>query len=173
MVLTIASGRVTLRAATVDDREFLVALYATTRDDLARLPLTDDQFDALVRMQFHAQDSHYRQTNPNTSFDVVEVDARPAGRLYVDRRNDEIRIIDISLLPEHRGAGLGSALIRSVKDEAAATGRTVSLHVAAGNRAAELYARLGFQVVADVGVYRLLEWKAPSTERSAHAKTLS
>lgn len=153
--------RYALRPALPEDREFLVALYATTRTDLARLPLTDDQRDALVRMQFHAQDVHYRQTNPHGSFDVVEVGGCLVGRLYVDRRPDDIRIIDISLLPEDRNAGLGSTLIRAIKDEAALSGRSVSLHVAVGNPAADLYRRLGFEVVSDVGVYRFLRWAAP------------
>lgn len=155
------SARIARRPATPDDRDFLVALYGSTRGDLALLPLDGEQRDALVRMQFHAQDLHYRQTNPNASFDVVEVDGRPAGRLYVGRTAGDIRIIDVSLLPEHRGAGIGSVLIREVQDEAAATGRTVSLHVAMGNRAAVLYDRLGFRLAADLGVYRLFEWRSP------------
>ena len=154
-------AQVVLRAATDDDRDFLVALYGSTRADLALLPLDDEQRDALVRMQFHAQDLHFRHTAPNASFDLVEVDGSPAGRLYVDRTTGDIRIIDISLLPELRGGGIGSTLVRAVQDEAAATGRTVSLHVAMGNRAAELYDRLGFRLSADLGVYRLLEWRAP------------
>jgi ribosomal protein S18 acetylase RimI-like enzyme len=111
-------------------------------------------------MQFHAQDLHYRQTNPKASFDLVEVGGVPAGRLYVERTAGDIRIIDVSLLPEHRGSGIGSALIRALQDEAAATGRAVSLHVAMGNPAARLYDRLGFRLAADLGVYRLLEWRA-------------
>jgi ribosomal protein S18 acetylase RimI-like enzyme len=157
---TAATTRHSLRPARPDDRDFLLALYATTRDDLAQLPLDTEQRDALVRMQFHAQDTHFRQTNPDASYDIVEIGGAPAGRLYVDRRRDEIRIIDISLLPGHRNARLGSTLIRGVMDEAAGSGRMVSLHVAVGNRAAGLYRRLGFVVVDDLGVYRLLEWRA-------------
>lgn len=160
MSVTVASTRVTLRASTGDDREFLVGLYGSTRTDLMLLPLDGDQRDALVRMQFHAQDLHYRQANPDASFDVVEVEGRPIGRLYVDGRADDIRIIDISLVPQHRNAGIGSALVRAVQHEAAASDRTVSLHVATDNRAAGLYERLGFRPAADLGVYRLLEWRA-------------
>lgn len=156
---TVASA-VVLRPATADDQEFLVALYGSTRNDLALLPLDTEQRDALVRMQFHAQDMHYRQTNPEAGFDVVEHEGQPIGRLYVDRRADDIRIIDISLLPDHRNAGIGSALVRAVQDEAAASGRTVSLHVAIGSPAAGLYDRLGFRLVDDLGVYRQLEWRS-------------
>jgi GNAT superfamily N-acetyltransferase len=156
-----ASALVSLREATDDDRAFLVVLYGSTRPDLALVPLDDEQRDALVRMQFHAQDVHYRQTSPHADFDVIEIDGRPAGRLYVDRAAGDIRIIDITLMPEHRGIGIGRALIQELLDEAASTGRTASLHVAMGNVAEALYARLGFRLVADDGVYRLMEWRAP------------
>lgn len=161
MAGTTASTRVSLREATDDDHAFLVALYGSTRADLAMVPLDEEQRDALVRMQFHAQDVHYRQTSPHASFGIVEVDGRAAGRLYVDRTAGDIRIIDITLLPALRGGGIGRALIQELLDEAASTGRTVSLHVAMGNGAEALYARLGFQLIADDGVYRLMEWQAP------------
>jgi ribosomal protein S18 acetylase RimI-like enzyme len=109
-------------------------------------------------MQFDAQDREYRRHNPEGSFDVVEVDGRPAGRLYVDRRPGDIRIVDISLLPEFRGAGVGGWLIGRLMEEAAASRRKVSIHVEIHNRAARLYARLGFAVAADLGVYRRMEW---------------
>lgn len=160
MTPTVTSARVSLRAATEDDSRFLLALYAATRTDLALLPIDEEQRAALVRMQYRAQDSSFRLQHPDASFDVVEVDGRPGGRLYVARRPHDVRIVDITLLPEHRGSGIGTALIRAVQDEAAAAGRTVSLHVAFDNPAARLYDRLGFRQVEDLGAYRRLEWSA-------------
>ncbi|WP_188113512.1 GNAT family N-acetyltransferase [Nocardioides humilatus] len=157
--MSTAPVRVTLRAATEEDRAFLVALYATTRDDLALLP--PEQRSMIMDLQYRAQDHQYRQANPGADFDVVEIDGRPVGRLYVDRGTDDIRIVDISLLPDCRGAGTGAALIRAILDEAAASGRIVSLHVAFDNPAAHLYERLGFRLVAEHGAHRLLEWTAP------------
>jgi ribosomal protein S18 acetylase RimI-like enzyme len=161
MAVTTVSDTVRLRPVTNTDQPFLAALYATTRDDLALLPLAGDQRDALVAMQYRAQDLHYRQQFPGAAFDVVESGGRPVGRLYVDRGADDIRVVDISLLPEHRGGGIGAALVRALQDEASTTGRTLSLHVAIDNRAAVLYERLGFRLVEDLGMYRRLEWTAP------------
>lgn len=158
MTAMTGADRASLRPVTPEDHAFLTALFVTTRDDLASLP--DELRDVVVDMQFRAQDASYRRANPDAAFDVVEVDGRPVGRLYVDRRLDEIRIIDISLLPGLRGVGLGTALIRAVQAEAAGSHSRVTLHVADGNRAAGLYARLGFRVIGDVGVYRLMEWRA-------------
>jgi ribosomal protein S18 acetylase RimI-like enzyme len=155
------ADQVTLRPVTDDDRDFLVCVYASTRDEeLSLVDWAEGHREAFVRMQFDAQDQQYRQLNPAASFDVIEVGGRPAGRLYVDRRPTDIRIIDISLLPDFRGAGIGGALIASLMDEAAASNRTVSIHVEVHNRAAELYARLGFVAVAEHGVYRRMEWSA-------------
>jgi ribosomal protein S18 acetylase RimI-like enzyme len=153
---------VALRPATDDDREFLVDLYGSTRDEeLAQVAWAPGQREWFVRMQFDAQDTAYRTQNPQGAFDVIEVDGQRAGRLLVDRRPAEIRIVDISLLPRFRGAGTGSHLIGLLQDEAAASGRMLSIHVEIHNPAGELYARLGFVVAAERGVYRRMEWTAP------------
>ena len=89
---------------------------------------------------------------------MIEVDGRPAGRLYVDRRPGDLRIVDIALLPAFRGRGIGAGLIAGLQHEAAAEGRIVSIHVEVHNPAAQLYERLGFAIAADLGVYRRMEW---------------
>lgn len=151
-----------LRPATERDRAFLLAVYSSTRvEELAVVPWSDAERDVFLRMQFDAQDTEYRRLNPDACFDVVEVEGRRAGRLYVDRRPETIRILDIALLPRFRGQGIGERLIRPLLDEAAASGRTVSIHVEATNRAEHLYTRLGFVTVADGEVYRRMEWAAP------------
>jgi ribosomal protein S18 acetylase RimI-like enzyme len=153
-------GRVTLRPATVADRDFLREVYASTRDEeLSQVAWSPAQRAAYVQTQFDLQDRQYRTSNPRGSFDVVEVDGRPAGRLYVDRRLDDIRIIDIALLPEFRRSGVGSGLIGAVLAEARSSGRSASIHVEVHNPAARLYRRLGFTMVADRGLYRLMEWR--------------
>ena len=122
------------------------------------VPWDEPTKQAFLAQQFDAQDSHYRRHYPDASFQVIEVDGEPAGRLYLDRRDDEMRIIDIALLPRFRGRGIGAALLRELIDEAAAAGRRVSIHVERENRARTLYERLGFTVVADDGgVYVLME----------------
>lgn len=152
-------GSVQLRPATDDDREFLVGLYGSVRaQELAMVTWEQGQQEAFVRMQFDAQDAEYHRMNPNGTFDVIELQGRPVGRLYVDRRPDEIRIVDISLLPQARGAGIGGGLLAELMDEAAASGRTLTIHVEIANRAESLYTRLGFVEVARRGPYRRMEW---------------
>jgi ribosomal protein S18 acetylase RimI-like enzyme len=93
----------------------------------------------------------------------VVVDGEPAGRLYVDRGEGEIRIVDIALLPDHRGQGIGGSLLRDLLVEADAGGKSVTIHVERLNPALKLYERLGFALAEDKGVYLFLERPARST----------
>ncbi len=75
----------------------------------------------------------------------------PVGRLYLARLTDEIRIVDIAIMPEHRGRGIASRLLSpDVIAEAEAAGLPVRLHVEHWNRARHLYERLGFRTIAAV-----------------------
>ena len=149
---------ITLRPAGPGDRDFLLRVYASTREEELRLvDWSTDQKAAFLRMQFEAQDAYYREHYDPATFDVVEVDGEPAGRLYVARWEDEIRIMDIALLPQFRGHGVGARLLRGLLDEAARARRRLSIHVEKNNPALRLYERLGFAPVADRGVYLLLE----------------
>jgi ribosomal protein S18 acetylase RimI-like enzyme len=148
---------VQLRAATAADREFLLLLYAGTRaDELAAVPWGDDHKRAFIAMQFEAQSRAY-SAYENASQSIIVAGGSPAGRLYVERRTEEIRIIDISLLPEFRGRGIGTALLRELIAEADLHKQRISIHVERFNRALRLYTRLGFEIVADKDVYLYLE----------------
>lgn len=151
---------VRLRPETADDLPFLRDLYASTRlDELAPVPWSAADKRAFLDQQFEAQRRFYREQFPDTAFDVIEVDGEPAGRLYVDRRPGEIRVVDIALLPAWRGRGIGSGLLRQLMDEAAGQRRPLRIHVEKNNPAYRLYQRLGFTVLEDKGVYDLLEWR--------------
>lgn len=150
----------TLRPIVPADEPFLRRLYASTRAaEMAIVPWTDGQKAAFLAQQFEAQDADYRRSYPSASFLVVEADGSPAGRLIVERRRDEIGLLDVSLLPEKRDRGLGGALIGELIEESRRDGKPLRIHVERFNRALTLYARLGFRLLSDLGVYYLLEWR--------------
>lgn len=157
------AGRVSLRPVAAGDEEFLVSVYASTRaDELARVPWSEAQRAAFVRMQFDAQQLHYRTHNPAATHDVILLDQLPIGRLYVARRRDEIRILDITLLPEHRGRGVGTSLLKDLMGEAERAGLPLNIYVESYNRSRGLFERLGFKKVdrpEDDGVNYLFEWR--------------
>ena len=133
-------------------------MYASTRaEELAVVPWDDAQKDAFLRAQFDAQDAWWHENYAEASFDVIVVDGEPAGRLYVHRGTSEIRIVDIALLPEHRGDGVGTRLLEDLLAEGDASGKSVTIHVERMNPALRLYERLGFALAEDKGVYLFLE----------------
>jgi ribosomal protein S18 acetylase RimI-like enzyme len=150
-----------LRPAAAADRDLLREIYAGTREqELALVPWDDAAKRAFVEQQFSAQDDHYRRHYPGATFDVIEAGGAPAGRLYVHRGEEEIRLMDIALLPAFRGRGIGTRLLRGLIDEARAAGRRLSIHVERTNRARSLYERLGFRPVGEHGMHLLMAWNA-------------
>ena len=147
------------------DDAFLCRVYASTRaDELALTDWDDAEKAAFVRMQFDAQRAHYAEHYTGTSHHVIEVGGEPAGRLYVARWTEEIRIVDIALLPQFRRRGVGGDLLRRLLAEGAAAGKRVSIHVEKFNPARRLYERLGFVPAADRGVYELMVREPPGAD---------
>lgn len=147
---------VTLRPARPDDERFLHALYASTRrDEMAPTGWPQPQIDAFLASQFALQSAHYARHYADAAFSVVEHAGDSIGRLIVLDRPDEVRVVDVALVEESRGRGLGTHLVEGVLEQAA--GRRVVLHVETFNPALRLYERLGFRAVAQVGAYWRME----------------
>ena len=154
---------ITLRPVVAGDAGFLRRLYGSTREaELAHLDWDDDQKDAFISSQFEAQRRSYEEHYRGAASDLIVVDGEPAGRLYVARGADEIRIVDIALLPAYRNRGIGSQLLGALLDEAAVADKQVTMHVERFNPALRLYERLGFVLVEDKGVHLFLEWRPPA-----------
>lgn len=151
-----------LRRETDADIPFLRRLYASTRwEELA--PVThwsEAEKLAFLDSQFGFQRHHYRTHYPTAEWGVLEDNGVPAGRLYLYRDAGKLMVLDIALLPQKRGCGIGTALMHAVCAEARAAGKTVTLAVEKFNPAQRLYRRLGFREVADEGAYWFMEWNA-------------
>ena len=155
-----SDASITLRPIRQEDQPFLVAVYASTREqELVALPWADAQKAAFLQMQFDAQHAQYQEYYAGATFDVILVENTPAGRLYVMRAGEEIRIVDIALLPDYCNRGIGTTLLRGLQSEAAATGKPLRIHVERFNPALGLYQRLGFREIADRGIYQFMEWR--------------
>ncbi len=142
-----------------DDRPFLSRLYAGTRqEELKATPWTEEQKREFLQMQFDAQHKFYMEHFPQAEFSIIEMEGNPVGRIYIDRRQDEIRLVDIALLPEYRGQGLGGLLMHGLLEEGQKAGKPIRIHVEYDNPAMRLYKRLGFRRIDDNGIYHLMEW---------------
>lgn len=152
--------KISFRPMREDDKPFLAELYSSTRwDELQPVPWTDEEKINFLRWQFEAQHTHYTKYFPNARFDLILYKNRPIGRLYIDQREDEIRIVDIALLPQYRNQGIGARLIKDVLADATKRGLVVRIHVEHNNPAMNLYDRLGFKKINEEGIYWLMEWK--------------
>jgi GNAT superfamily N-acetyltransferase len=151
----------TLRPVSSSDDAFLIKVYASSREEeVAGLPWDQDQRDSFMRMQFAAQQQDYKRRFPDGEHRLLLLDSEPAGRVYLARSDNEIRILDIALLPEHRSKGIGTGVIKGLLDEATRTQRPIRVYVEQFNPAMRLFERLGFSKAEDIGSHILLEWRA-------------
>ena len=151
---------VNLRPIRQDDEPFLFKLYASTREEELKLvPWNEQQKVAFLQMQFAAQHNYYQEQFSDANFSIIEQKNKPIGRLYLDYRSKEVRIIDITILSEYRNQGIGSQLLQDILISATERDLPVRISVEQNNPALNLYNRLGFKKMGDTGIYFLMEWR--------------
>ena len=155
------------RPVAPEDDEFLLDVYASTRaEELAPVPWTNEQKRAFLRMQFDAQRGEYERRFPQADYHVILVGGRPAGRLWVARTPEQIRLLDIALLPEFRNRGVGARLVRQLLAESARAGLPLRHMVFQLNEdAMRFYERLGFERREQHGAYWEMEYKGGAEEK--------
>ena len=154
-----AAFGVTYRPMTEEDLPFVAALYASTRtEELAVTGWPEEMKQAFLAQQHRAQHYHYQTYYPRAEWLIVEKDGAPIGRIYIDEGATEIRLIDIALLPEQRGAGIGRAMIGDLVEDAGARGKSITLHVEPNNPVRRLYLRHGFESTGMAGAYEAMLW---------------
>lgn len=151
-----------LRTVEEPDQDFLFSVYASTRaDEMNLVDWSEKQKNAFLHMQFEAQTKHYSIYYPNAEYKIIERAGVAMGRLSVEDRGDHLLIMDIALLPEYRGSGIGTFLIQELKQEAVRLNLPLVLRVEFFNPAVRLYQRLGFVRTRDVNtVYQEMVWTA-------------
>ena len=173
--MDLGGGRVVaLRPATDEDYEELLRVYASTRAaELAQVTWwNDEQKLAFCRMQYDSQKSEYEANYPACDYNVILLDGKTAGRIWISRDDGEIHLLDIALLPEAQNQGIGAALVGALIEEGRASGKRLRHMVFVLNTdALRFYERLGFQVVEDIGAYKHMRWLPPdATADAAHLK---
>lgn len=148
-----------------EDEDFLLAVYASTRREEVALWGWDAEKQAgFLRMQFSMQRQSYELQFPGADQRLILTDGHRAGRLILHRTPTEIRVVDIALLPEYRGAGIGTRVIQGLQAEAAAAHLPLRLSVDKSNPARRLYERLGFRLIGENESRFAMEWRDPKTK---------
>jgi len=150
---------IALRPATTEDGEFLLAVFKSSRgDDLRELGWDEDRIGEFLGMQFQAQQRLYQNDYQRADDQIVLCEQQPAGRLTVERRDHEIRCVEVALVPAHQNTGIGTFLVRQLQDEAKLANKPLRLGVIRFSRAVSLFERLGFARTSETGTHFQLEW---------------
>jgi ribosomal protein S18 acetylase RimI-like enzyme len=153
---------VELRPVAPGDDEFLLAVYASTRaDELAQAEWAEGEKDMFLRWQFDLQRREYDTRFPDAAYHVILVDQQPAGRIWVGADAEQIRLLDIGLLPEFQNRGVGTALLKLLIAYASSQQKVLRHMVfVLNNNAERFYERLGFRQIEEFGAYKHMEWRA-------------
>lgn len=159
----LGAADVRLRVALPADRPLLAAIYASTREvELTPLPWSAEQRKAFTDWQSGLQEQHYALHYPDAEFLIIERRAganpvcTPVGRIYLEKTEAEVRLMDITLLPEYRNQGVGTRVINELLRYADAIERRVTLHVEPFNPARQMYLRMGFVTEEVRGLYEFM-----------------
>ena len=154
-------GKVELRPVAPDDDEFLLAVYGSTRaEELGQVEWAEGQKATFLRWQFDLQRREYDWRFPDAAYYVVMVDQQPAGRIWVGTDNEQIRLLDIGLLPEFQNRGVGTALLQRLIAYSASERKALRHMIfVLNNNAERFYERLGFKQIEEFGAYKHMEWK--------------
>jgi ribosomal protein S18 acetylase RimI-like enzyme len=143
-----------------EDESFLFQVYASTRmEEVAAWGWTASQQEQFLFMQFTMQQQSYASRFPSADHLIIVDHMERLGRIIVERQEEEILLIDISLLPPYRNKGIGTTLIKELQEEAHLQGKLLRLHVLKTNIARRLYERLGFSVTEEDDMYCRMVWK--------------
>jgi len=149
-----------LRPVSSADDDFLYRVYAGSRlEEMAKVVWDEAAKQSFLHMQFTAQQAHYQKCFPDAIHDLLLVDGIPAGRLYIDRRETEIRILDIAVLPEARRRGIGSYFLQALIQEAQTNKKTLSVYLDETSPSLELFQKMGFIRADGNGISCLMEWR--------------
>ena len=153
------SDSISIRPVTDQDAAFLLEVYKSSRgDDLRGLGWEESRISEFLDMQYEAQQRFFESEYQRADDRIIVSAGKPVGRLVIERRDYEIRCIDLALLPEYRNAGIGVSLIQQMQDDAKRAGKPLRLQVIRFSRAVNLFERSGFVRTSETGTHFQMEW---------------
>ncbi|MCE3263047.1 MAG: family N-acetyltransferase [Pseudoduganella sp.] len=157
------SRSIEMRPAEAGDMSFMQQLYSSTRSAELHMGGCDLATETLLQgLQFKAQQTCFQTEYPQADLAVIMDRERPIGRLYVNYGPNELRILDICLLPEYRNRGIGLGLLRSLQAQGERLRLPVRANVMLGSPAQRLLQRCGFETLGMDGIYNVMEWMPPA-----------
>ncbi len=144
------------RPAVEADEPFLRDLYASTRPEVANWP--DEARAAFLAQQFEAQRTGWGLTFAGSVHDVIVLNGRTVGRVWVHSTAAERLIVDLALLPEYRRQGIGTQVVEEILAEADRSRVPVRAHVERTNTpSVAFWTRLGFREIGGDALFIEIE----------------
>jgi ribosomal protein S18 acetylase RimI-like enzyme len=151
----------TQRETVPEDEAFLFQVYLSSRgDDLTEMGWDAERVRNFLETQYAAQQRFLKANYPQGEDRIITLDTQPIGRIVVERNDQEIRVVDIALLPQYRNSGIGTYLIRELLTEAARLGKPFRTQVIRSSAALGLFERLGIVKIGETGSHYQMEWRA-------------
>ena len=153
---------ISLRPAKAGDEPFLKRVHQSARHwEFAPLLQSGEAelYHKVMAQQYDAQHRFYFATYDSAQYGIIQWTSTPIGRLYVDYRDDEVRVLDIAILPDYRGRSIGRIVMTGLCLEAAMRRKPVRLCVHYLSRAQRFYQQLGFQQIGVEGPSLVMEWR--------------
>jgi ribosomal protein S18 acetylase RimI-like enzyme len=158
--LSKAGAKVSLRPVTPDDEDLLLKIYASTREDEMKQAAdwTEEQKEMFLRWQLEMQRKDYEGRFPQADYQIILFKGEAAGRLWVARTPEQIRLLDIAILPRFQNHRIGTYLLRNLIEESEETEIPLRHMIFKLNtEARRFYERLGFRLKEDDRMYLLME----------------
>lgn len=159
---TLKNTSLQLRTAESNDDAILFEIYLTSHEAelLTAINLDETQKKHLLELQFKAREIYYRQNYLAADFWMIEREGKVIGFVYLEKKDNAVRIINLGMLKEFRSQGIGTEILQDIISFANSNCLSVILHVQNSNPALYLYKRMGFEVIGDTsGIYHLMQYK--------------
>lgn len=141
--------KVELRKATDDDKEFLHELNRKVYQEVVV-----EQFGS---WDDDHQSKYFEQKWKEAEYQIVEIEGKRIGTIWIMEEIDHIRIRELQILPEFQNRGIGTELMKRVIEKAKWRKRPIRLSVLRVNRARIFYERFGFGVYDETETRLYLE----------------
>lgn len=140
-----------IRSATPDDHDLIYTLKSqSVRPYVEKIWGWDE---------IYQQNDFDRDFSQMDQFKVIEINGKFIGFVQYYLEHSCYHVVEIHLLPEYRGNGIGSNILKALQEICIAQGKKIQLGCFKENvRAKNLYHKLGFIQIGETDTHHILEY---------------
>ncbi|MGE3801483.1 MAG: hypothetical protein AB7H80_10710 [Candidatus Kapaibacterium sp.] len=152
---------ISLRPVAAPDESFLFELFGAIKErDLEHTKLTRPQRRHFIRSQYDARKKHYDKFFDDAEDSLILNEKKKIGRLILQRKEEEFRIIALEILPDYNGKGVYESIIQDIQAEAEEVGKPISVQVEQLGGWFDMLSALGFEKTGETEAHYQMEWNS-------------